>query len=144
MERRFIPTNFHAFEDYTTAPIVPVLPRLFGWGPAVRRLFDGTAVAVAAQSALTDYEGGIVRALPMRAHLTADVLGGAGLIAAACLLDDEPPLARWALAGVGAYAVLLSSFTRLTPSDVRPAGRTPARRRPAPRRLAVAPTGDRR
>ena len=117
MRTDFIPTKFHAFEDYTTAAVLPVLPRAFGWSPRVRTLLDTVAGAATVQSLLTDYEGGAARVMPMRAHLAADVLLGAGLITAAALMKDEQKLARCALAGIGAYAILLAAFTRREPKD---------------------------
>ena len=117
MRTQVLPTKFHAFEDYTTAATLPVLPRAFGWSRTVRSLFDAAAATAVVQSLLTDYEGGAARVLPMRGHLTADVVIGAGFLAAAAALRREPPLARVALAGFGAYAIVLALLTRPRPAD---------------------------
>jgi hypothetical protein len=117
MRQQILPTKFHAFEDYTTAATIPFIPRLFGWSPRVRRLFDIAALTAGAQSLLTDYEGGAARVLPMQAHLAADVLMGAGLVTAACLMANEPRAARLTLAGLGAYSIALALTTKPVPKD---------------------------
>jgi len=119
MSLQILPTKFHAFEDYATAATIPLLPRLFGWSPRVRRIFDGVAATATAQSLMTDYEGGVARILPMQGHLAADALIGAGLITAGCLMKGESRLARWALAGLGAYSIALAVLTRPMPKDER-------------------------
>ena len=117
MRFQFIPTKFHAFEDYTTAAALPAVARALGWSPKVRWVLDGVACLTTAQSLLTDYEGGAARVVPMQAHLAADVVIGAGLIGAAVLMDDQPKLARLTMAGVGAYAIALAAVARPEPAD---------------------------
>jgi hypothetical protein len=84
MAPRPIPTKVHAALDYVTAPTLALAPELF-------RLNGGRASAVAPRvagvgagvySALTDYELGARKVIPMRVHLFLDALSGVALAAA--------------------------------------------------------------
>ena len=66
---------------------------------------------------MTDYEGGMIRLLPMKAHLTMDVLMGIGLITTATLMSSKPKVDRVALAGLGAFAIAYALMTRPEPGD---------------------------
>ena len=63
-------------------------------------------------SLFTDYELGLVKALPMKAHLTLDALSGGALIGAALMLGDEDPEVRATLAGIGAWEIAAALLTR--------------------------------
>ncbi len=83
MSLRVIPTGVHGIIDYAAAGALYATPALLGLNEApasVRtlRLASGAAVA---SSLLTDYELGVVKLVPMPAHLTLDAMSGA-LIAA--------------------------------------------------------------
>jgi hypothetical protein len=117
MRLKFLPTKYHAIDDYLTVAIVPFLPRLFGWSKKTRWLMDGVAAITAAQSLMTDYEGGVARVEPMQCHLTADKIMGAGLITTACLMTSESPLARLCVAGLGACSLATALTTKRIPTD---------------------------
>ena len=55
------------------------LPRALGWGDRVTRMLTATAAGTVAYSLMTKYEWGLVKVLPMRAHLLLDALSGATL-----------------------------------------------------------------
>jgi hypothetical protein len=84
---KFISRKLHATLDYLSALILIAAPFIFG--------FDGTAkwvailvgVMIVVMSMLTDYEGGMVRTIPMSVHLTADVVAGLFLAASPWLFN---------------------------------------------------------
>lgn len=80
---RVIPTRAHGWIDYLMGILLVCAPWVLGfarngaetWVPVI----IGASVIV--YSLCTNYELGIVKAIPMRSHLTLDFLGG-GLLAA--------------------------------------------------------------
>jgi hypothetical protein len=81
---RFIPTRVHGAIDYLTALVLIAAPWALGFG------HEGGAqtwvplvlgVAIAGMSLFTDYEWGVIPAIPMSTHLIVD-LGGGVLLAA--------------------------------------------------------------
>ncbi|HEV2743672.1 MAG TPA: hypothetical protein VGV91_10985 [Rubrobacter sp.] len=78
MDPRVIPTNVHGALDYLASGVNILFPRLLGlhdapWAAIVPRI-DG--VAGAGYGLITDYELGVVKALPMPAHLAIDAAKG--------------------------------------------------------------------
>lgn len=120
MKTRIIPTRVHGVIDYVTGSALMAAPELF-------RLKDVPASALAprlagggatAYSLATDYELGVVKALPMKAHLALDAASGA-------LLAASPWLFGYAKAGrrywlphttVGAFEILAALTTKTQPS----------------------------
>lgn len=80
---RFIPTRIHAYIDYLMGLLLIAAPWILGfseggpetWVPVVL----GAGVIV--YSLLTNYELGVVKAIPMPVHLGLDIAGGAILAA---------------------------------------------------------------
>jgi hypothetical protein len=116
MKLRVVPTKVHGTIDYLTAPALAVapdvlhlngmrssalVPRAFGAGEAV-------------MSALTDYELGARKVIPLRAHLAADAIAGAALAAAPWLFGSARQGPRHWLphALVGAADIALAATTR--------------------------------
>jgi hypothetical protein len=119
MTRQFIPTQVHAMEDYLTSATAPVAARMLGASDTTRHIVDGVAGIAGMQSMMTDYEGGAVHLLPMKAHLASDLMMGAGLLATAALMSRKPSVDRWLLAGLGFVAVASALFTKTQPSYKR-------------------------
>lgn len=73
-----IPTKVHGILDYASGALFIASPWLFDFADndAARRVAIGTGVAVLGLSAFTDYEAGVVKRIPMAAHLTADTMTG--------------------------------------------------------------------
>ncbi|HYE21003.1 MAG TPA: hypothetical protein VEA69_21330 [Tepidisphaeraceae bacterium] len=140
---RFISTKFHAVEDYATALMLPILPRSLGWSDQVTNLMDGAACMVAGQSMLTNYEGGLIRVMPMKAHLAADGLLGATLVAAAAVMDEEPTEVRATLVGLGLFSIANALFTKTRPGSAVAASRESVRRFERPMDLERLRTGSR-
>jgi hypothetical protein len=100
----------HGFVDYGTAAVELALAAAL---PAKRRtklLLVISAVNAAALGALTKYELGLVRVVPMRVHLALDGLFAASFVLAAATFDEQPP-ARAALAGLGAVGACVAAVT---------------------------------
>ena len=75
---RIIPTGVHGVLDYLASGVNLAFPRLLGlqdapWAARVPRL-DGAAGL--GYSLITDYELGLLRALPVPAHLALDAAKG--------------------------------------------------------------------
>jgi len=73
-------TKTHGVVDYVAGAVFAALPRALGLGPTATALLQGAGGGAFVYSALTNYELGYVRVLPMKAHLTLDALSGAVLI----------------------------------------------------------------
>ncbi|GAB3694816.1 SPW repeat protein [Spirosoma flavus] len=73
-----IPTKVHGLLDYTTGALFLASPWLLGFANdgAARRVAVGTGVAVLGLSALTNYEAGVSKQIPMTTHLTVDKVNG--------------------------------------------------------------------
>jgi len=78
---RFVPTRIHGILDYLLGVALVIAPRLLGFAgdgaeTTVAVMFG---LAVIAAGLFTDYEFGLIRALPMPVHLAVDGSGGAFL-----------------------------------------------------------------
>ena len=73
---RFIPSRVHGMLDYVVGVLLILAPFVLGFADGGAALWTpiliGAGLLVA--SMLTDYELGLVRAIPMTAHLWLDVL----------------------------------------------------------------------
>ena len=118
-----ISSKTHGLLDYVVGGAIAALPYVVKCNDSTKRVLHAAGWGAAAYSIFTDYERGLVKALPMQAHLTLDALSGAGLITAAVLLDDETPQNRALLAGIGAFeiAVTAMSSTEAYTDDESPA-----------------------
>jgi len=83
---RFIPTWLHGILDYLTVGTLLALPRRLGWGRPATNALTGAAAGMLGYSLATRYELGLLKRLPMPAHLMLDAMGGAALCAAPFLL----------------------------------------------------------
>ena len=92
--------------DYAYAAALPAVSRAVSAGPRLRAVADASALFVLAYSAVTDYKLGLVRLLPMKAHLAADVITSSALVSIA-LLEREEAAGKRALAGFGALGFLV-------------------------------------
>lgn len=119
MQTHVIPTYVHAIGDYLTSTTAPYAARRLGVTPTTRRIVDGMAAVAGMQSLMTDYEGGALRVVPMRAHLASDMAMGAGLLSAAALMRRTPARDRQLLAGLGAFSIVYALMTRPQPSHER-------------------------
>ena len=116
MSMRFVSTKTHGILDYLTAGTLLAAPRALGWSRSVTRLLTGAACGTIAYSVLTRYELGLVRVLPMTAHLTLDAMSGALMCAAPALLKDEDAAVSAALVGIGAFELGAALATKTEPA----------------------------
>lgn len=110
-------TRAHGVLDLITAGTLVALPRVCGWGDGVTGLLTKLGVGSLGYSMLTDYEFGMVRVLPMRAHLALDALSGATLCAAPWMFPEEDDTTRAALVGLGVFEIGAALLTRPVPDD---------------------------
>jgi hypothetical protein len=87
-------TATHGTIDYVVSGMIAAMPKLFGFSKKVTAILEGSAGMSAMYSAMTNYERGLIKVLPMKAHLTLDALSGGALLGAALMLKDEDPEAR--------------------------------------------------
>jgi hypothetical protein len=109
-----MPTHVHGVVDYVVGATLALLPRALGWSGAPARLLEGAGAGAIAYSMLTNYELGVVRVLPMKAHLALDALSGGMLIGAAAMLDDEEDDVRATLAGIGLFEIAAALTSQTT------------------------------
>ena len=110
---RFIPTPLHAVLDYLTAIFFLGTPWIFGLKPGDVEvmIFMVLGITLLTYSVFTKYELGLVRVLPLKTHLTLDILSG-------MLLSGSPWLFNF-VDGVylphlliGVFEIALGIFTR--------------------------------
>ena len=118
---RFIPTQVHGILDYASGSVQIIAPWLLGAGASrlEQRLPAALGVGILVYSALTAYELGVLRVIPMPVHLQLDVLGAAILLAAPWLFGFSSK-AKVAYTAIGLFesAVILTSQS--TPSFAAP------------------------
>ena len=75
---RFIPTKTHGVLDYLMGIVLIIAPWILGFadGGAKQWVPIIVGAVIIVQSLMTDYELGVVKALPMPAHLSMDILTG--------------------------------------------------------------------
>jgi hypothetical protein len=120
MNLRFIPTRVHGVLDYVHGTALLAAPDVLGTkdeprAALVSRLAGGGATAY---TLMTDFEWGVVRAIPMPVHLKLDAASGALLAAAPWLFGYAKGGARYWLphAFVGLAEVLVAVATKTEPS----------------------------
>lgn len=113
---RFIPTQAHGVLDYLTGGALLAAPKLLGIEdvPASARVLVLAGAGAAAYSAITDYELGLVRLLPMPAHLALDAASGMLLASSPWLLGFAGNGPRYWLPHVvvGATEVLAAATSK--------------------------------
>ena len=113
---RFIPTQAHGALDYLTGATLLAAPRLLDLGdvPASARVLTMAGGGATAYSLLTDYELGLVKLLPMPAHLAMDAASGALLASSPWLFGFANNGRRYWLPHVlvGAMEILAATTTK--------------------------------
>ena len=117
---RFISTRTHGYLDYLIGIVVALSPWLFGFaGSAVATLHVVAGVALIGAAALTDFELGVVRVIPVPVHLMLDAVIGVVLILSPVLFDLQQYAGLHVVAGVGYLAVAAMTSTRPAARAVR-------------------------
>jgi hypothetical protein len=118
MSLRVIPTSVHGMIDYAASGALYATPALLRLNdvPASARTLRLASGAAVAYSLLTDYELGVVKLVPMPAHLTLDIMSGALLASSPWLFGFAKVGPRhWlphALMGAKEIVIALMSKTR--------------------------------
>ncbi|MCF2446721.1 hypothetical protein L0657_22380 [Dyadobacter sp. CY345] len=75
---RFLSTRIHAFIDYISAVSFVALPWIAGFNDVIAATWIVIAVGfmILTMSLFTNYEGGIMAAVPMKIHLIVDIITG--------------------------------------------------------------------
>ncbi|WP_018259566.1 hypothetical protein [Methylobacterium sp. WSM2598] len=118
-----ISTRLHAAIDYTVPALVTLLAAGPGRSPAARRLMRAVSGWNYAYSLCTSYEGGLVRAIPMRGHLALDTAGALAYLGSAALGDRLPARDRLLLAGIGAAQLAVIGLSNRGGARSTPANR---------------------
>jgi hypothetical protein len=112
---KIISTRMHGVLDYLTAGALMVAPRALGWSAGVTGMMTGAALGTIGYSALTNYELGLARVLPMRAHLALDALSAALFCGGPLLFPDEQAHVRASLAGIGLFELAVTLLSQARP-----------------------------
>ena len=115
---RFIPTKVHGVLDYVSGSLFLASPWLFGFADnkAARTVPLVAGVAALGSSLFTDYELGVVRKIPMTAHLTLDVAEGVLLATAPWVFGFAKKTYLPHLV-LGLFAIGAGTLTEKTPSN---------------------------
>ena len=119
---RFLPTRLHGVIDYLWGAALLTTPWLLGYAdvPAAKWLALVFGIGAFLYSAVTDYELGLLRILPMPVHLALDGLGGVFLAASPWIFGFSDRVFGPHLA-FGLFSVVASLVTRTDP--LQPSGR---------------------
>jgi len=107
----------HAMLDYGSAVLLFIAPWIFNFAdvPAARTLCIIAAILIIGMSLMTNYEASLVKLIPMKIHLMADVLLGLFFIASPWLLNfsDETYLFHVAMGIVALFAGVFTTRASL-------------------------------
>lgn len=113
---RFISTKMHGVMDYIYGLLLIASPWLFNFDDGGAKQWVPVIVGamVLLMSVMTDYEAGLSRTIPMKAHLTMDVITGIFLAASPWIFGfaDEVSTPHVVF---GLIAILTGLCTELTP-----------------------------
>lgn len=115
--RKPISTQTHGVLDYVTAATLATLPGMLGFSERTTRALQMMAIGKLCYTVLTDNELGVVRALPMKAHLAIDAVNGVALAALPFMLDEEDEVATAVCIGAALMELSSATLTESTPSD---------------------------
>jgi hypothetical protein len=85
---RVISTKIHSIQNYMSGILLMASPWIFGFDQvsAARWVTIVVGLALLLMSLLTNYEGGVLKSIPMAVHLNTDVVAGLFLAASPWLL----------------------------------------------------------
>ena len=100
----------HGIIDYAFVATGFLMPRLLEWDETSQRASDAVSGTALAASLMTDYPPGLVRVLPMKAHLALDVVQTMALVGAAARANSRA--GRAGLLGMAAFGTVVTALTR--------------------------------
>lgn len=120
-QMKFIPPYVHGILDYLGAILLILAPNLFGfadYGGAAVWVPRVLGVAILGMAILTQYRVGLVRLIPMQAHLLVDYIASIFLAASPFLFGfSEAPSNVWLPHVVVGVAILMLSLLTQTYSQ---------------------------
>ena len=116
---RPISTKAHGVIDYAWATAAGSASKWMEAGPATARLIRNAAAATGLNSLCTNYEGGALRVLPMRAHLSVDALICAALVLSPFFLPRVERRYTVIPVLLGAVGLMTSWLTQTEPPRLR-------------------------
>jgi hypothetical protein len=121
MQVRVVPTKVHGAIDYATVPALALAPKILHLNGMRSSALIPRAVASAGSvvAPLTDYELGVKRLIPMRAHLVVDAISGLALASGPWATGSARQGARYWLphALIGATEIALALTTKTEPQS---------------------------
>jgi hypothetical protein len=115
--RKPISTLVHGVLDYLTATSYMVLPSVLGFDEPLRKTVQMVGVGKLCVAMCTDHELGIVRKIPMPAHLALDCVVGATLCALPFVTDQEDDqVATTFLLASGLFDIAAAPLTQTRPT----------------------------
>lgn len=117
----FITTKVHGILDYISGILLILSPWIFGFaiGGAAQWIPIIVGLMIIGMSFFTGYELGVLRMIPMRTHLTIDVLTGAFLAVSPWLFGFADQV-YWPHLILGLLEAGAGLFTRSTPTVTDP------------------------
>ena len=110
-----ISTKAHGVLDYLTIATFITLPRVMGWSRGLTQGMTLLGLGKLGYTLMTRHELGLVKKLPMQAHLVLDAAGGAALCAMPMLLGDEDDCgAQGACCSLGLFDIAAAPLTQTT------------------------------
>ena len=125
-----ISTKMHGVLDYLTIATFLTLPRAMGWNKSLTNAMTTLALGKLGYTLMTRHELGLVKLIPMQAHLVMDAIGGATLAALPHLCDEDDDTATVACAALGLFDIAAAPMTETASveSDVEELTETVVRR----------------
>lgn len=109
-------TKTHGALDYLTVGTLLTLPRAMGWSTGVTQWLTGMALGTLTYSAVTRYELGLLKWLPVKGHLTLDALNGGLFCMAPLIFPNENTTVKATLVGMGLFEIMAALSTETQPS----------------------------
>ena len=114
---RSISTKTHGMIDYSWASTAAAMPKMMTNAPAASRLIQNAGLVAGANTMLTNYEAGVLKLMPMKAHLAFDALLGGLLLLAPLLVpasERRYALIPMAFGAVSLFSALMTESTSTT------------------------------
>jgi hypothetical protein len=107
-----ISTKAHGVLDYLAVGTMFALPRAMGWSRGLTQGMTALALGKLGYTLCTRYELGLVKKLPMSAHLALDAAGGVALGLMPMLMGDEEDVgAQAACCTLATFEFLVAPLT---------------------------------
>jgi hypothetical protein len=119
---RFIPTRVHGYLDYAVGVLLIIAPWLFGFAAGGAETWVPVILGLGAvvYSLFIDYELGLVRKIPMRAHLALDA-GSGVILAVSPWIFGFAALVYIPHLALGLFEIAAAATTSAVPYDGRTA-----------------------